>query len=354
MYFCLGSLSDRAALLGFPVHGNIEGATMGNKTYKLGAITSVFLSKYMMDQLDLDAVSPFPVGFDEADAETHVGAIARQFPSVTKLESENGDRDVIKAYLEPKGKADPRVAAPIHDVPSVGYDEVMDISQVGSKRVDGLDEDLLQQDFYIRVRGSHYDVEALKAICKEEGLSWAVESGDIYITNVDLNGFPPQPQHIFGARLSDVLPGVPDEVAFAAPRWEGRDVPPPQILPWEAVSMLASQGLKLQLPKSWYDFVDFPCGRAYVAMRDCVQFQQAVHTYTRKLGDKSARNPEMVWANDIRISRSSGETEFCDLIADVRGYAVSIPAEEREQSVARTIASLKDSIIVLENGNFRM
>jgi len=289
-YFSLGNVADHAASLGYKVTGTIEGATVGRQAYVFGPITSVFMTKLLVDKLKIDGSSPIPVGFNGADAPMLNGYIAEQFPDKhnSELSGSDADREVVEAYLSmERPQAEEGYEVPVYDVPVVSYTDIIETRRIGRTRTDVLRVGEFPEKFYLRVAGSQDDLETMGAICQEDGIAFVMEDEVCYITNIDLLGFPPLPEHLYDVHLEKDVPlkgndgsqpGGPMSQGPMprAPAGPGAGAPPP--------SAQTRDGGELPLPQEWTGFMVHQTIDAYIFCIASVGFARAVTSNKRQIG----------------------------------------------------------------------
>jgi len=289
-YFSLGNVSDHAASLGYKVTGTIEGATVGRQAYVLGPITSVFMTKLLVDKLKIVGAAPIPVGFNGVDAPKLNGSIAKQFPD--KFESElsggDADREVVEAYLSmERPRAAEGYVVPVYDVPVVRYTDIIETRRIGRTRTDVLKDGAFPEKFYLRVAGNMDDLETMGAICQEDGIAFVMEDEFCYITNIDLLGFPPLPEHLYDVHLEKDVPlkgkegtqpgGATSQGPMPrAPAGPGAGAPPPS-------AQTRDEG-ELPLPQEWTEFVVHQTIESYISVIASVAFARAVTSNKRTIG----------------------------------------------------------------------
>lgn len=276
--------------MGYEVVGNLEGATVGKKTYKLGAITSVFLSKLLVDKLKIESAAPIPVGFDGVAAPKLSGSVAKQFPGFGKeeLSLAEADHEVVKAYLtSERPKAVEGYVVPKYDVPAVSYADIIETQRRGRTRTDVLKYRDLPEKFYLRVAGSSDDLETMEAICQEDGIVSVVEEVDgklyCYATNVDLIGFPPLPEHLTSVTFEKDLP-----VGSGKSAGTSRTVPvraqPSSRTEASAPSAQTKDVVDIPLPDEWDVFMEVQDINSYNTVTASTAFMRSVNANKRAIG----------------------------------------------------------------------
>jgi len=287
-YFSYGNIADHAVSQGYKVSGDIGGASVGKHAYTLGAITSAFMSKLLMDKLSITA-SPIPVGFNGETSSRHVGAVAKQFLHKINGDwtAEHADRHVIEAYFTDERPAAPEgYEVPVFDVPAVHYADIIETRRKGRTRTDVLKVGDLPEKFYVRIAGDEDDIETMEAICGEDGIAFVRTADNCYITNVDLSGFPPLPEYLMPVQweknvsISDSEKAVGDESVPAPPQ---QGVPPAG----DGIgsgSASTKEPTEIPLPDEWQHFMENRDVNSYNALNSCPGFARSVRTNTRSIG----------------------------------------------------------------------
>jgi len=287
-YFSYGNIADHAVSQGYKVSGDIGGASVGKHAYTLGAITSAFMSKLLMDKLSITA-SPIPVGFNGETSSRHVGAVAKQFLHKINGDwtAEHADRHVIEAYFTDERPAAPEgYEVPVFDVPAVHYADIIETRRKGRTRTDVLKVGDLPEKFYVRIAGDEDDIETMEAICGEDGIAFVRTADNCYITNVDLSGFPPLPEYLMPVQweknvsISDSEKAVGDESVPAPPQ---QGVPPAG----DGIgsgSAPTKEPTEIPLPDEWQHFMENRDVNSYNALNSCPGFARSVRTNTRSIG----------------------------------------------------------------------
>jgi len=282
-YFSVGNVADCAASLGYKVVGTLDGATVGGKAYNIGPITSVFMSKLLVDHFGIEYAAPIPVGFDGSKAPKLIGAVAKQFPNVSELEGAAADREVVKAYLETERPlAKEGYEVPKYDVPAVSYTSVIETKRIGRTRTDVLRIGELPEKFYLRVAGSQDDLETMVAICQEDGIAVVMDEF-CYITNIDLSGFPPLPEHLHAVHFEKDVHQRTEEKHTSAPTAGHARVPPPTDRAPPPSAPTKEEG-ELPLPAEWKDFIERQDLDSYGAVTASVAFARSVTSNRRNIG----------------------------------------------------------------------